>query len=86
MIFLLVIFRMNYFDHSGLKKQLKKQFPVIIIGALTLAASLAWNDAITAIINRYIPENKHKNAIYKLLYAIFLTFLIVVVMIIIDKI
>lgn len=79
---------MNYVDNirSVLGIQLKKQFPIIIIGALTLVASLAWNDAITAIIDRYIPEDKHKNAMYKLFYALLITFMIFVIMIFVDKI
>lgn len=70
---------------AGLHSELKKQFPVIMIGALTLIASLAWNDVIVSIIDRYIPEDKHKNAMYKLFYASVLTFIIIVIMYFVDN-
>lgn len=61
----------------GAKNQLLEKLPELIIGALTLVAGLAWNDAISGIINYYLPQNKEANVWYKLLYAFILTIIIV---------
>ncbi len=59
----------------------KKQLPVIIVGSLTLIATLSWNDAIKAIIDKYIPpEYKNsENAWFKVLYAFILTCIIIII-------
>ncbi|ARF09973.1 hypothetical protein Indivirus_6_39 [Indivirus ILV1] len=80
---------MNYFNKVdiGFTGRLKKQMPTIIIGSLTLIASLAWNDAIKAIIDKYVPpEYKNsQNAWYKIFYAFILTCIIVIVISVILK-
>ena len=66
----------------------RKQLPIIIIGSLSLITSLAWNDAIQALINQYIPEEykDSNNAWYKISYALCLTLIIIIVISIILKI
>ncbi len=60
---------------SEIKVDLTKTFPTIIIGALTVVAGLAWNDAIQSLINYYVPEQDRGsgNAWVKILYALILT-------------
>lgn len=59
----------------------KKQLPVIIVGSLTLIATLSWNDAIKALIDKYIPpEYKNsENAWFKVLYAFVLTSIVIII-------
>lgn len=67
---------------TSFSHDLKTQIPSLITGALIIVASLAWNDAITSLINNYIPQkyqNAH-NAWFKVLYALVLTIIIVFIM------
>jgi len=65
----------------------KSRLPMIIIGSLTLIASLSWNDAFQSLINQYVPEEYRgtKNAWVKVLYAFVLTLVIIMVMSVILK-
>jgi intracellular septation protein A len=49
----------------------------LVAGAIVVTLSLAWNNAITALINKYIPEQyaDSNNAWVKLAYALGLTML-----------
>lgn len=49
----------------------------LVSGAIVISLSLAWNNAITALINKYIPEQyaDSNNAWIKLGYALVLTML-----------
>jgi len=49
----------------------------LVAGAIVITLSLAWNNAITALINKYIPEQyaDSNNAWVKLAYALVLTML-----------
>lgn len=69
------------FIPTKLSSNIKKQLPAIIIGSLTLTASLAWNDSFKALIDQYVPEQykNGKNAWFKMLYAFTLTLVIVCV-------
>lgn len=60
---------------SSLSDQLK--LSALAAGAIMITVSLAWDNAITALINQYIPEQyaNSKNAWIKLIYAIVLTVL-----------
>lgn len=58
---------------SSLSSQLK---PVVLVAsAVVIVISLAWDNAITALINQYIPQEyaNSKNAWVKIAYAVFLT-------------
>lgn len=49
---------------------------VLAVSAITITVSLAWDSAITALINQYIPiDANSKNAWIKLVYAVVLTIL-----------
>lgn len=64
---------------SSLSSQLK---PVVLVAsAVVIVISLAWDNAITALINQYIPQEyaNSKNAWVKIAYAVFLTILALLV-------
>jgi hypothetical protein len=52
------------------------QFIPMIIGSVSVIVALAWNNAITAIINNYIPNEANSKSMWlKIGYAIGLTVL-----------
>jgi undecaprenyl pyrophosphate phosphatase UppP len=62
------------------------QFIPLVIGAISVIVALAWNNAITAIINHYIPNEANSKSMWvKIVYAIVLTVLAGVLAKIIDK-
>jgi len=60
---------------------LKSRLPTIVIGSLTLIASIAWNNGIRALIDQYIsPEySKSNNVRVKFIYALLLTVIIIII-------
>ena len=56
------------------------QIPLLLIGALSFVVAFAWNDAIKAIIDHYVPaEYKNSpNHWIKLMYAVALTLLMII--------
>ena len=66
---------------------LKKQMPMIIVGSMTLVATLAWNSAFNSLIDQYVPEKYRsgKNAWFKILYAITLTMIVILITSVILK-
>lgn len=58
---------------SSLSSQLKPA--VLMATAIAITVSLAWDSAITSLINQYIPQEyaNSKNAWVKLVYAVVLT-------------
>ena len=77
----------GFFPVKHVNSTLRKQMPTIIVGSLTLIATLAWNDAFRALIDQYIPEKYRngKNAWFKILYALILTTIIVIIISIILR-
>jgi hypothetical protein len=55
------------------KKQLG--LTALVMGAVMIVISLAWSNAITALIDNYVPQKyaNSKNAWYKVVYALLLT-------------
>lgn len=74
------------FGHR-IKTTFSTKLSTLIISALTVVAGLAWNNAITAIIDHYYPESKNTKAnfLYKLSYAVILTIAIIIFIIIINE-
>lgn len=66
---------------------LKQRLPLIIIGSLTLIATLAWNGAINALIDQYAPPEYKSatNAKAKFIYSFVLTVIIIIIISIIVK-
>ena len=60
---------------------LKSRLPTIIVGSLTLIASIAWNNGIKALIDQYIPPeySKSGNVRVKFIYAFLLTIGIIII-------
>jgi uncharacterized membrane protein YdbT with pleckstrin-like domain len=52
--------------------------PLLIIGGIGVTIGLAWNNAISALIDNYIPQDyaNSKNAWVKVVYAVILTIII----------
>ena len=59
----------------GLMMSFKKDFTLIIIGAILFTASLLWKDLITDVEETYFP--KHTGIGWRLLYTIIVTMLLV---------
>jgi hypothetical protein len=59
----------------------------LIIGAISVTVGLAWSNAITAIIDYYVPAQyaDSKNMWVKLMYAVVLTILAVMIAKLVDK-
>jgi len=58
-------------------QETKKTMLTLMMSAFSLVAALAWNDAIQTFFNTYFPKNS--GLIGKFLYAILITFIVVVV-------
>jgi large-conductance mechanosensitive channel len=72
--------------NTPIYKSVGKQIVVIIIGSLSLMASLAWNEAVKATIDHYYPNNLNKNNfLQKILYAVILSTLIIVIVYLLTK-
>jgi hypothetical protein len=69
------------FMPTKVSSNIQKQMPTIIVGSLTLMASLAWNDSFKALIDQYVPDQykNSKNAWFKVLYSFILTSVIIIV-------
>lgn len=65
-------------------KEIKKRTFSYIAAGLGLVAGLAWNDAISTFINYIIPRNGN-TVVAKLIYAIFVTVIVVFVLLYIEK-
>jgi len=69
---------MENLSKAELSRELREKTIGYIVAALGLVAGLAWNDTIKSIIEFFYPLNE--NSIWaKLIYAIIVTFLIVLV-------
>lgn len=66
------------------KKQVFLQTANLVNSAFALVAALAWNDAIRQIIDRYVPAGS--NLYSKLIYALFVTFIVVLISMRLTKI
>ncbi len=63
---------------SQLRKEVKEKTLGYILAALGLVAGLAWNEAITALINTIFPLGKD-TLLAKFIYAIVITIVLIVV-------
>lgn len=65
-------------NKNELKKEVKEKTVGYIIGAFGLVAGLAWNEAIGAVIENYVPLGK-EGVLAKFIYAIAITLLLVLI-------
>ena len=71
-------------EGAQLKEEMRNKFKGYIVAAFGLVAGLAWNEAIKSLIEYFFPLNK--NSIWaKFIYAIVITFVLVLVTIYINK-
>jgi hypothetical protein len=59
-----------------LRKEFFERFATLVTGAFTFVAGLAWNDAVQAIISRYIPSGK--TIVSQVVYAVIITFVAII--------
>lgn len=71
-------------EAAEIKKELRSRTFGYISGALGLVAGLAWNEAITEMINKVFPVAKDTVAV-KFLYAVLVTLAVVVLVRYLDK-
>jgi len=64
-------------DGKSYKHQLK--ISALLFASVMIVISLAWSNAITALIDYYIPQKyaKSSNAWFKVLYALILTLIVI---------
>ncbi|MDP4010564.1 MAG: DUF5654 family protein [Candidatus Spechtbacteria bacterium] len=60
-----------------IKREIRKKTAGYIIAGLALVGGLAWNDAISALIELYFPANSN-GVLAKIIYAVFVTVLVAV--------
>src|SRR5947209_6599568 len=67
-------------EQRKLRKEIKERTVGYILGAFSLVAALAWNDAIKALITIFFPTAPSNNDLMiKFLYAFIVTIIIVVI-------
>jgi uncharacterized BrkB/YihY/UPF0761 family membrane protein len=62
-----------------IQNEIVKQTMGYIVAAFSLVAGLAWNDAISALINKLYPVKETNTVIAKFIYAVVITIIIVIV-------
>ena len=69
------------FSTFGTNLSNQVRLSVLIASSIALVISLAWNNAITSLIDNYIPKkySNSKNAWFKVFYALALTFLAIII-------
>ncbi len=67
-----------------IKKEIQEKTLGYILAAFGLVAALAWNDAIKGLIEYFIPLSKN-TVLVKFIYAVVLTFVVVIVSIYLTK-
>jgi hypothetical protein len=65
-------------------KVFKESLYYFLFGAVTLVVALSWNNAFTALLEKYFPE-KDNSVKGKFIYSIILTFLAVILAVLIGK-
>lgn len=63
---------------GGVKKELSERTIGYVTAAFGIVAGLAWNDAISSLITYLFPISK-TNVLMKLVYALLLTFILVII-------
>ncbi len=67
-----------------IKKEIQQKISGYILTAFGLVTALAWNDAIKSLIEYFFPLNKN-TILIKFLYAILITFIVVIISIYLTK-
>ena len=65
-------------EAKGMKHEIKNRISGYIVAAFGLVAGLAWNDAIKSLIEYFFPA-KENTITAKFVYAVLITFIVVVV-------
>jgi len=67
-----------------IKREIRQKISGYILAAFGLVAALAWNDAIKSLIEYFFPLNKN-TVLLKFIYAVLITFIIVIISIYLTK-
>lgn len=71
-------------ESKEFQQEIRQRTLGYILTALGLVAGLAWNDAIKGIIGYFIPKNGN-NVLAQLIYAVLITFAVVIVSIYLTR-
>lgn len=71
-------------NSQKLQEEVRSKLVGYILTAFGVVAGLAWNDAITTIINTFVPGDKN-TIVAKLIYAVIITVAVVILGIYISK-
>ncbi len=66
-------------ESKKIRENMKKQVGTYILAGFGLVASLAWNDAIKALIEKFFPATSGNDLCAKLFYALVVTGIVVLV-------
>ncbi|MFA7653592.1 MAG: DUF5654 family protein [Candidatus Magasanikbacteria bacterium] len=72
-------------EAQKVRLEVKHKIGTYIMAGLGLIVSLAWNEAVKSLIEKYFPLASGDGALAKLLYALILTILVVMVSLYIIK-
>lgn len=67
-----------------MSKEIFEKFTMFVTGAFTFVAALAWNSAITSLINKYIKPGDNTLSLF--IYAVVVTLIAVIVISLMSKI
>ena len=68
------------------REEARKTIITLILSGFSLVAALAWNDAIQSFFNEFFPKESGSSLIGKFIYAMLVTFIIVVASLQLKKI
>ncbi len=72
-------------EGGKLKQEVSEKVSGYILGAFGLVAGLAWNEAVKALIDSFFPSNASGGVAAKFIYAVIITFIVVIVTVYITK-
>lgn len=72
-------------EPSKLRKEVRERTFTYLVAAFSLVASLAWNEAVKSLIDYFLPAGAN-TLLAKFIYAVFITVLVVVLTIYLEKI
>lgn len=70
---------------SKIRKEVRERTFTYLVAAFSLVASLAWNEAVKSLIDYFLPAGTN-TLMAKFVYAVFITVLVVVLTIYLEKI
>lgn len=72
-------------SRAEIRKEVRERTFTYLVAAFSLVASLAWNEAVKSLIDYFLPAGTN-TLMAKFIYAVFITVLVVVLTIYLEKI